>query len=98
MGSIVSAGNPQREVQRGRFEVERQQLKGQHSGDEGTVSELEFRSITLFISSKGTKGQCLNCSLEYYFSLQRDQMANLNVPLSSEMKWSFLDILRSRPG
>lgn len=98
MGSMVSAGAPQREVQRGRFEVERQQLKGQRSGDEGTVSELEFRSITLFISAKGIKGQGLNCSLEYYFRLQRDQMANLNVPLSSEMKWSFLDILGSRPG
>ena len=55
MGSIVSARAPQSRVQRGRFEVERQRLKGQHSGDEGTVSELEFRSVTLSSLLKGLR-------------------------------------------
>lgn len=79
MGSPVSARAPQSRIQTGMLEVERQQLNRQHGGNWEAVSELEFRSITLFISSKGIKGQCLNCSLEYYFSLQRDQMAKSNV-------------------
>lgn len=55
MGSTVLARAPQGRVQRGRFEVERQQLKGQHSGDEGTGSKVEFRSVTLSSLLKGLR-------------------------------------------
>lgn len=97
MRSAVSVGAEQSTVQRGRFEVKRQQLN-QHSGDGEGVSEVNFRSITLLIFSKGTKGHSLNCSLEYYFSLQRDSMANESFLLNSQRTWSFLDLPRNRPG
>ena len=49
----------------------------------GQLSELNFRITALLIFSKGTKGHSLNCPLEYFFSLQRDSVANESFLLNS---------------